>query len=88
MIGKRDMTCEEALSFLAAYLDGELESAADSDVESHLARCRSCYSRAEFERRLKGRVAALGRSAVRTEFAERIQQLMNAFPPAPQTPES
>lgn len=88
MSGKRDLTCEEALSFLAAYLDGELEGAADGDVESHLARCRGCYSRADFERRLKGRLASLGQSAVRPEFAERIQQLMSAFPPAPQTPES
>ena len=88
MSGTRDLTCEEDLSFLAAYLDSELESAAETDVESHLARCRSCYSRADFERRLKGRLASLGRSGVRPEFTERIQRLMSAFPPAPETPES
>jgi anti-sigma factor RsiW len=85
---ERELTCEEALSFLAAYLDGELVGAADREVESHLTRCRSCYSRADFERRLKARLALLGRSAVRPEFAERIQQLMSTFPPVAKTPES
>jgi predicted anti-sigma-YlaC factor YlaD len=88
MSGARDLTCEEALSFLAAYLDHELEGATDGDVENHLARCRSCYSRADFERRLKGQLSSLGRSAVRPEFAERIQKLLTAFPAAPPTPES
>jgi anti-sigma factor (TIGR02949 family) len=88
MSSERDLTCEEALSVLAAYLDGELDGATDHDVESHLARCRSCYSRADFEQRLKARLTALGRSAVRPEFVERIQQLMSAFPPAPPTPDS
>ena len=88
MSGKLDLTCEEALSFLAAYLDDELEGATDREVEHHLARCHSCYSRADFERRLKGQLASLGQSAVRPEFAERMRQLLSAFPPAPQTPES
>jgi anti-sigma factor RsiW len=88
MSGKLDLTCEEALSFLAAYLDDELEGATDREVEHHLARCHSCYSRADFERRLKGQLASLGQSAVRPEFAERIQQLLGKFPQARQTPES
>jgi len=88
MSGQRDLTCEEALGFLAAYLDDELEGATERDVESHLARCRSCYSRADFEQRLRGQLASLGQSTVRPEFAERIQQILSTFPPAPQTPES
>ena len=73
----RVLTCDEALRFLAEYLDGELEQATDRDVESHLARCRSCFSRVDFEQRLKLQVAALGRSDVSLEFAERIRRLMD-----------
>lgn len=88
MSGARVLTCEEALRFLATYLDGELGPGADREVEDHLARCRSCYSRADFERRLKERLAALGQSAVRPEFAARMQQLVSAFPPVRPTSES
>ncbi len=79
MTDARILTCDEALRFLAEYLDGELEHATDRDVESHLARCRSCYSRVDFEKRLKLQVAALGRSEVSPEFAERIRRLMSRF---------
>ena len=87
MSGTRVLTCEEALQFLATYLDGELGSGADRELEDHLARCRSCFSRADFERRLKDRLAALGQSDVRREFAERMQRLMRAFPGSTSNPE-
>jgi anti-sigma factor (TIGR02949 family) len=87
MTDERVLNCEEALRYLAAYLDGELEATTDGDVESHLARCRSCYSRADFERRMKEQVAALARSEVRPEFAERIRQLVNRFTSSPDIPE-
>lgn len=48
--------CEEALERLAAHLDRELTPGESEEVERHLATCRSCYSRAEFERRLKERI--------------------------------
>jgi anti-sigma factor (TIGR02949 family) len=86
MSGTRVLTCEEALHFLATYLDGELGPETDRELEAHLARCRSCYSRADFERRLKDRLAGLGQSDVRREFAERMRRLMDAFPGS--TPES
>lgn len=85
MSGTRALTCEEALQFLASYLDGELGETGDRDVAEHLARCRSCYSRADFERRLKERLAALGQSTVPTAFAERMRHLVNTFPTPPQS---
>ncbi|MGH7529887.1 MAG: anti-sigma factor family protein [Burkholderiales bacterium] len=74
------LSCEEALRFLAAYVDGELEGASE-ELENHLARCRSCYSRAEFERRMKAELAALGRAEVTPAFSERIRRLLGQFAP-------
>jgi len=88
MTDERVLTCEEALRFLAEYLDGQLEQAEDRDVEGHLARCRSCYSRAEFEKQLKQQVAALGSSDVRPEFVERIREMMSRFIASPTAPGS
>ena len=83
----RITTCEEALRFLAAHLDGELAAGLSQDLEAHLARCRGCFSRAEFERRLKERVASLARQDVAPEFAERIRDLLGRFAASPRPPE-
>lgn len=72
--------CEEALRRLAAYLDRELESAEAAEVERHLERCRSCFSRAEFRRRLRERVRTdLQVGSVPPEFEERVRTLLRKF---------
>ena len=69
--------CEEALRRLAAHLDGELTTMEAAEVEGHLERCRSCYSRAEFERRLKARIREdLCDSTVPPECEERVRALL------------
>lgn len=35
-------TCEEVLTFLWAYLDGELEEGKRQEFDYHLSRCESC----------------------------------------------
>jgi hypothetical protein len=77
----REMTtsCEEALRLLAAYLDGELDVAEGESVEHHLRLCRSCWSRAEFERRLKAQLGDLRREGVRPSFEQRIRELIAQF---------
>lgn len=72
-------SCEEALRLLAAHLDGELDTLLEAGLERHLARCRSCYSRAEFERRLKHQIAALGIEPVRPSLARRVNALLGRF---------
>lgn len=72
--------CEEALRRLAEYLDRELAGAPAAEVEHHLERCRSCYSRAEFERALRSRLRELGAARVDLEFESRICNLARGFP--------
>ena len=71
--------CEDALRVLAAHLDGELDGARERELERHLETCRSCYSRAEFERRLKARVADLGHEPVSDALSRRIRTLIGDF---------
>ena len=78
------INCEEALRRLAEFLDGELEEAHRRDVERHLAFCRSCFSRAEFERRLQSQLEALRHQPVPTPFEERIRTLIGRFAIAPE----
>ncbi|MEX2153981.1 MAG: anti-sigma factor [Gemmatimonadaceae bacterium] len=79
MTDQKIMSCEEALRLLAAHIDGELDAADQDDVEHHIERCRSCFSRAEFERRLKGQLTALREEPVRPTFETRIRALIDRF---------
>jgi anti-sigma factor (TIGR02949 family) len=76
-------SCEEALRVLAEHLDGELDGALHAEVERHLNTCRSCWSRAEFERRLKEQVRSLGHEPVEPSLVVRIHRLIAAPPAQP-----
>jgi len=72
------MQCDDALRLLAQYLDRELSDGEHAEVERHLRTCRSCFSRAEFERRLKGELAALTAADVPTALQDRIRVLLDS----------
>jgi len=77
------INCDEALRLLAAYLDDELHAGEHEGVERHLEVCRSCFSRAEFERRLKGEVNRLGREEIPPGFEHRVRRLLGSFVSSP-----
>ena len=73
--------CAEAVRRLAAYLDGELDADAEEEVDRHLERCRSCFSRAEFEKRLRARIREdLREESVPPEFESRVRRLLHRMP--------
>ena len=82
MSDQMPMTCDEAMRLLAALLDGELQGEQHEAVQRHLERCRSCFSRAEFERRLKAEVGRLRQEDVPPSFEERIRRLLDSFAPS------
>ena len=75
----QDMDCEQVLRLLLVYLDGEVGEQERNEVDRHLARCRSCFSRAEFEKRLRVHLVDLREGAVPAEFEQRIRLLMSHF---------
>ncbi len=77
---RRSIDCEEALRRLAEYLDHELGEVPRAEVEAHLETCRSCYSRAEFERELKSRLRELRQAPVDPAFESRICELARGLP--------
>lgn len=82
MSSEHAMTCDEALRLLAVFLDGELHEGQHAAVERHLEVCRSCYSRAEFERRLKAEIRRLRREEVSSGFEARVRRILGSFAPA------
>ena len=79
MSDSRPINCDEALRVLAAFLDDELHADAREGLERHLEKCRSCFSRAEFERRLKGEIHRLGRDEIPPSFDQRVRRLLASF---------
>lgn len=71
--------CEDALRRLFEYLDRELDGVRHAEMEQHLHTCRACYSRAEFEKRLKGRLGTLGEEPAPPVFASRIKSMLQRF---------
>lgn len=71
--------CDEAITKLLEYLDGELDEASRRQVERHIETCRGCFSRAEFERRLRRRVAATGSTPAPESLRLRLRSLMERY---------
>ncbi len=75
----QSLTCEEVLEHLLAYLDREVDSHTSSEIERHLAGCRGCFSRAEFERRLKARVQETGELDAPDSLRRKLRFLVENF---------
>jgi anti-sigma factor (TIGR02949 family) len=86
MTERSRISCEQALRLLAEYLDGELSDLERHDVRHHLDTCRSCYSRVEFETRLRVEIASLARVPVPNQFEERVRTLIGHFESIPDHP--
>lgn len=73
------MNCKEVLSKLYAYLDQEVDAPTEADIEEHLHDCRECFSRAEFEKRLKQKVSEAGSAKTPEDVKKRLQSLIKQF---------
>ena len=74
-----DMGCELALKRLLEFIDHELADSEHDSVEQHLRTCRSCFSRMEFESRLKQRLSALSTEEVPSTSRDRVRNLIKRF---------
>ncbi|MBD5803921.1 hypothetical protein AZOA_33640 [Azoarcus sp. Aa7] len=71
--------CEEVVASLLEYLDGELDDARRVRIEDHLAECRGCFSRAEFERALRSRLQALATAPPPDSLKRRLKAILDEF---------
>jgi anti-sigma factor (TIGR02949 family) len=78
-VTKPPLSCEDVLKHLVAYLDREIDAEAAADIERHLEDCRGCFSRAEFERKLKAQVRATGAAAAPERLRARIKEMVEKF---------
>ena len=79
MTSVRKISCEEALQHLYEHLDHALNATNAVEMERHIETCRGCFSRLEFEKRLKERLAAIGREQAPEELRHRLQDMLQRF---------
>lgn len=75
----RELSCEEVIARLFDYLDRELDDRQAAEIEHHLARCRDCFSRSEFEKRLRARLATGASQPAPPRLQRRIRRLLDDF---------
>lgn len=81
----RELSCEQVIARLFDYLDHELDERQAAELEHHLARCRDCFSRSEFEKRLRARLADSATQPAPPHLHRRIGRLLDDFDDAPPT---
>ena len=73
------ISCEDVMSKLYAYLDNEIDAPTDAYIEEHIHHCRECFSRAEFEKTLRKRVASTVEVETPTDTRSRLESLIKRF---------
>ncbi|MEX0731760.1 MAG: zf-HC2 domain-containing protein [Aquisalimonadaceae bacterium] len=74
-----DLTCEEVMEQLFTYLDKELTNRHSAAIDAHLERCRDCFSRAEFEKRLREKVGQTATVEAPERLRRRVKGLLDNF---------
>jgi anti-sigma factor (TIGR02949 family) len=75
----RPIDCEQALQHIFELIDHELAGAEREAMQQHLDTCRSCFSRVEFERRLKAKFKSLRAAEPGGRARGRIEKLLKAL---------
>ena len=79
MTDAHKLRCEEVIAHLVAYLDGEIDDKKRAEIDRHLEECRGCFSRAEFEKRLRNKVEELGKANASASLRRRLDELIDKF---------
>ena len=76
---KNEIDCEGALKQLFEFIDRELPEDRCAEMQHHLHVCKSCFSRFEFERRLKEKLGGLGKGEPSSGIRDRITKLLKSL---------
>jgi anti-sigma factor (TIGR02949 family) len=75
----KELECDEAIRMVLEYLDNELESHDHEALEAHIHKCRACYTRVEFEKRLKGMVKEAPEISAPDSLKLKIKKITDQF---------
>ena len=71
------ISCQDAMSKLQEFIDGELHGLSHEEVESHFEVCTRCYPHLAMEKNFRAKVqAALGQPDVPEGLRNRVLQML------------
>jgi len=73
------LSCEEVIEQLFTYLDGELDHVHSEAIGRHLEHCRDCFSRAQFEERLRQRIRESAMTQAPDRLRNRVKWLLDRY---------
>ena len=76
---EKEIDCEKALSQILEYVDHEIADSGRAAMEHHLHTCQSCFSRVEFEQKLKEKIGALSEETASLSVTNRVKGLLDSF---------
>ena len=68
--------CDHAVEYVYSYIDEELTFTRRTRITMHLRRCGHCCDAFEFERALKAKIAAGGKSEPPAELFDQLRALI------------
>lgn len=71
--------CEQALRRIFELIDHELSGREREVMQHHIDTCKSCFSRVEFERRLKARLKTLRDAEAGAGARQRMEKLLTTL---------
>ena len=75
-----DSDCLEAFDHVYAYLNNEIKDPETlARIEHHLSHCKSCYSRAEMERKINRRLKESRQEEATDQLRNRLKNLIDDF---------
>lgn len=75
----RELSCEDVIDKLLEYLDREIDAETERDIARHIETCRACFTRAEFERKLRERVMETGEREAPDSLRRRIRSMVSRY---------
>lgn len=69
--------CEHAVEYVYQYIDEEITVTRRARITVHLKRCGKCHDAFDFERALKARIAAGGKTEPPAELFDHIRALIH-----------
>lgn len=73
------ISCSEAITRMFELLQGEINKTQKNELDRHLASCRECCSRMEFEELLKEKISELSRTDPPKRLLRRLGKLTKSF---------
>ena len=70
------INCEEAASRFNDFMDNFLKGKAKEELVHHIAQCRHCFDRFEFEQLLKSKIHLLAENEKNSSLVKRIEKMI------------